>query len=77
MEVIIQLFLMHPVYAEPEMELSTDCCFTELEQEFMEHQIVAAVAISFQTDIEFENRELRQHLISHVSILTSANRESP
>lgn len=39
MEVVIKLFLMRLAYAEPETELSADSCFTEEEQEFLEHQI--------------------------------------
>ena len=39
MEVIIKLFLMRLAYAEPEVELSADTCFTEAEQECLEHQI--------------------------------------
>jgi hypothetical protein len=39
MEVIIKLFLMRIAYAEPEMEISSDSCFTEKEEEFLEHQI--------------------------------------
>jgi hypothetical protein len=39
MEVVIKLFLMRLAYAEPEVELSAATCFTEDEQEFLEHQI--------------------------------------
>ena len=39
MEVIIKLFLMRLAYSEPEVELSAATCFTEDEQEFLEHQI--------------------------------------
>ena len=39
MEVVIKLFLMRLAYAEPEVELSADSCFTNEEQEFLEHQI--------------------------------------
>jgi len=39
MEVVIKLFLMRLAYAEPEVELSATTCFTEDEQEFLEHQI--------------------------------------
>ena len=39
MEVVIKLFLMRLAYAEPEVELSADTCFTENEQQFLEHQI--------------------------------------
>lgn len=39
MEVVIKLFLMRLAYAEPEVNLSSDACFTELEQEFLEHHI--------------------------------------
>ena len=36
-EVIIKLFLMRLAYAEPEIELSADSCFTAKEQAFLEH----------------------------------------
>lgn len=39
MEVIIKLFLMRLAYAEPEIDISADTCFTEEEQQYMEHQI--------------------------------------
>lgn len=39
MEVIIKLFLMRLAYAEPEIALSADSCFTEDEQAFLELQI--------------------------------------
>lgn len=39
MEVIIKLFLMRLAYAEPEKDISADTCFTEEEQQYMEHQI--------------------------------------
>jgi|SRR5882672_4103881 len=39
MEVIIKLFLMRLAYSEPEVELSAATCFTQDEQEFLEHQI--------------------------------------
>jgi Transposase DDE domain len=39
MEVIIKLFLMRLAYAEPEVDINADSCFTEEEQDFMEHQI--------------------------------------
>lgn len=39
MEVIIKLFLMRLAYAEPEAEISAESCFTNEEQEFLEHQI--------------------------------------
>ena len=39
MEVIIKLFLMRLAYAEPEVALSAETCFSEYEQQFLEHQI--------------------------------------
>lgn len=39
METIIKLFLMRLAYAEPEVVLSADTCFTKEEQVFLEHQI--------------------------------------
>ena len=39
MEVIIKLFLMRLAYAEPEVDISADSCFSKEEQQFLEHQI--------------------------------------
>jgi Transposase DNA-binding len=39
MEVTIKLFLMRLAYTEPEIDISADACFTEEEQDYMEHQI--------------------------------------
>ena len=39
MEVVIKLFLMRLAYAEPETEISAGSCFSEEEQDFLEHQI--------------------------------------
>lgn len=39
MEVIIKLFLMRLAYAEPEVALGAEACFSENEQGFLEHQI--------------------------------------
>ena len=39
MEVIIKLFLMRLAYAEPEVVLDAEVCFSENEQAFLEHQI--------------------------------------
>lgn len=41
METVIKLFLMRLAYAEPELELSADSCFSKEEQDFLEHQIKA------------------------------------
>jgi hypothetical protein len=40
MEVVLKLFLMRLAYAEPEIEISANTCFSENEQQFLEHQIV-------------------------------------
>lgn len=39
MEVVVKLFLMRLAYAEPETVISSNSCFTEEEEEFLEHQI--------------------------------------
>jgi Transposase DNA-binding/Transposase Tn5 dimerisation domain len=39
MEVVIKLFLMRLAYAEPELDINADACFSEEEQEFLEEQI--------------------------------------
>lgn len=41
METVIKLFLMRLAYAQPETQLNAECCFSEDEQEFLEHQITA------------------------------------
>lgn len=40
MEVVIKLFLMRLAYAEPELEISADACFSNEEQELLEEQII-------------------------------------
>lgn len=40
LEVVIKLFLMRLSYAHPEIEISSDSCFTEAEQQLIEQQIV-------------------------------------
>ncbi|WP_315821692.1 IS4 family transposase [Paraflavitalea speifideaquila] len=40
MEVVIKLFLMRLSYAEPEVALGAEACFSEDEQLFLEHQII-------------------------------------
>ena len=62
MEVIIQLFLMRLASAEPEMELSADCCFTELEQEFMEHQIVALEGKTNKQKNPYKHKDLKRYV---------------
>jgi len=39
LETVIKLFLMRLAYAEPEIDIEAGSCFTEDEQEFLEHQI--------------------------------------
>jgi hypothetical protein len=39
MEVVIKLFLMRLAYAQPEVDLAAESCFSEEEQQFLEHQI--------------------------------------
>jgi Transposase DNA-binding len=41
MEVTIKLFLMRLAYSEPELDINASTCFTDEEQEYMEHQIKA------------------------------------
>lgn len=41
METVIKLFLMRLAYADPEIELSAESCFSQEELEFLDHQIVA------------------------------------
>ena len=62
MEVIIKLFLMRLAYAEPETELSADTCFTEKEQEFLEHQITQLEGKTEKQKNPYKTKDLKRYV---------------
>ncbi|MFC3562533.1 hypothetical protein [Pedobacter jamesrossensis] len=62
MEVVIKLFLMRLSYAEPEQELSADSCFTEQEQEFLDHQIVRLEGKTQKQKNPYQAKDLKRYL---------------
>jgi Transposase DDE domain/Transposase DNA-binding len=62
MEVIIKLFLMRLAYAEPEVALSADTCFTEGEQEFLEHQITHLEGKTEKQKNPYKTKDLKRYV---------------
>lgn len=62
MEVIIKLFLMRLAYAEPEVELSADTCFTIEEQEFLEHQITKLEGKTEKQKNPYKTKDLKRYV---------------
>lgn len=62
MEVIIKLFLMRLAYAEPEVGLSADTCFTEQEQEFLEHQIARLEGKTEKQKNPYKAKDLKRYV---------------
>lgn len=62
MEVIIKLFLMRLAYAEPEVVLSADTCFTNEEQEFLEHQIKALEGKTEKQKNPYKAKDLKRYV---------------
>ena len=62
MEVIIKLFLMRLAYAEPEVELSADTCFTNKEQEFLEHQITQLEGKTEKQKNPYKTKDLKRYV---------------
>jgi hypothetical protein len=62
MEVIIKLFLMRLAYAEPEVVLSADTCFTNEEQEFLEHQIKALEGKTEKQKNPYKTKDLKRYV---------------
>ena len=62
MEVIIKLFLMRLAYAEPEVELSADTCFSDEEQEFLEHQITHLEGKTVKQQNPFKTKDLKRYV---------------
>lgn len=62
MEVIIKLFLMRLAYAEPEVALSADTCFTEEEQGFLEHQITHLEGKTEKQKNPYKTKDLKRYV---------------
>lgn len=62
MEVIIKLFLMRLAYAEPETPLSADTCFTNEEQEFLEHQIIKLEGKTTKQKNPYNAKDLKRYV---------------
>ena len=61
MEVTIKLFLMRLAYAEPEIALSADTCFTDDEQEFLEHQITHLEGKTEKQKTPYKTKDLKRY----------------
>lgn len=61
MEVVIKLFLMRLAYAEPEVDISADTCFTENEQQFLEHQIVRMEGKTEKQKNPYKAKDLKRY----------------
>ncbi|MES2874736.1 MAG: IS4 family transposase [Bacteroidota bacterium] len=62
MEVVIKLFLMRLAYAEPEVELSADSCFTNEEQHFLEHQITQLEGNTEKQKNPYKTKDLKRYV---------------
>ena len=62
MEVIIKLFLMRLAYAEPEIALSADTCFTKDEQQFLEHQIKYLEGKTEKQKSPYKTKDLKRYV---------------
>ena len=62
LEVIIQLFLMRLAYAEAEVQLSADSCFTGEEQLFLERQIVQLEGKTQKQKNPYREKDLKRYV---------------
>jgi hypothetical protein len=62
MEVTIKLFLMRLAYAEPEIDISADTCFTEEEQDYMEHHIKAVEGKTTKQKNPYNAKDLKRYV---------------
>lgn len=62
MEVIIKLFLMRLSYAEPEVAISADTCFTSGEQVFLEHQIQSLEGKTEKQKNPYKTKDLKRYV---------------
>lgn len=61
METVIKLFGMRLAYAQPETELSADRCFSEEEQEFLEHQITVLEGKTDKQKNPYKQHDLKRY----------------
>ncbi|CAN5182512.1 IS4-like element ISBthe3 family transposase [soil metagenome] len=61
METAIKLFLMRLAYAQPENEWSADSCFSEEEQEFLEHQLTALEGKTEKQKNPYKPKDLKRY----------------
>jgi hypothetical protein len=61
LEVIIKLFLMRLAYSEPELDISADCCFSDQEQAFLEHQISALEGKTQKQKNPYRSNDLKRY----------------
>lgn len=62
METTIKLFLMRLAYAEPEIDISADACFTNEEQQFLEHQITHLEGKTSKQKNPHRNKDLKRYV---------------
>jgi len=62
LEVIIKLFLMRLAYVEPEVPLEADTCFTEDEQQFLEHQIARLEGKTEKQKNPYKSKDLKRYV---------------
>lgn len=62
MEVVIKLFLMRLAYAEPELAIGADTCFSCEEQEFMEQQIIRLEGKTEKQKNPYKLRDLKRYV---------------
>lgn len=61
METVIKLFLMRIAYAQPELEIKADSCFTEEEQDFLEHQILDLEGKTEKQKNPYKSKDLKRY----------------
>jgi hypothetical protein len=61
METVIKLFLMRLAYAQPETELPAESCFTQEEQEFLEHQITELEGKTVKQKNPYQQKDLKRY----------------
>lgn len=62
MEVTIKLFLMRLAYAEPELDIDAETCFTAEEQEYMEHQIKVVEGKTQKQKNPYTTKDLKRYV---------------
>jgi Transposase DNA-binding len=62
METVIKLFLMRLAYSKPEMEMSADSCFSNEEQDFLEHQIKALEGKTEKQKNPYKSKDLKRYV---------------